>query len=74
MLGSIGEQTAVASAKRAARGDFSDGAKVDEPDKESVDAVRGREVIVTVLTRLSWLSDISSGMRFAENDVVKKAE
>lgn len=52
----MGEFTAVASAKRAVRGDFSDGALV-EGAVESWEDDRGRETIVTLL--FFWLFDMS---------------
>ena len=59
--GSMGELTAVASAKRGVLGDASDGGFSD-PVEESLEGARGR-VMVTVFTRgFSWLSDIALGL------------
>ena len=56
----MGELTAVASAKRAVRGDLSDGGFVQEPSEESEVDARGRSVTVTLLTSFSaLLSDIA---------------
>ena len=52
--GSMGEQTAVASAKRGVRGDFSDGTLSDgAPAEESSEDARGREETETVLEGFS---------------------
>ena len=62
----MGEFTAVASAKRAVRGDFSDGALVVEPVVvESSDEALG--LVATVTCGFFWLSDISSEMRLADS-------
>ncbi len=46
--GSMGEQTAVASANRACRGDFNEGTFNDVvPSDESLEDVRGRVVTLT---------------------------
>ena len=65
--GSIGEQTAVASAKRAVLGDFNEGGFVDDALEESLRGGDGRAVIVTCLGRgFSGLSDIASEYRSFE--------
>ena len=55
----MGEFTAVASAKRAALGDFSDSDLEVDVVVESSDEARGRVSIVNVGLFL-WLSDMSS--------------
>ena len=50
----MGEQTAVASAKRAARGDFNDPVLSDNvPSEESWDELRGRVDMFTVVAGFS---------------------
>ena len=61
LTGSMGELTAVASAKRAALGDLSDGARADGAVESSEDA-RGRVEIV-IVGIFFWDSDIVSGYR-----------
>lgn len=66
----MGEQTAVASAKRAVRGDFRDGALFDDPLEESSDEARGRAAMVICFGRdFSWLLDISSETKALECDL-----
>lgn len=54
----MGELTAVASAKRAVRGDFSDGALYEK--LVELESVVGERVRVANWTSLAWLSDMSS--------------
>ena len=66
---SIGELTAVASAKRGVLGDFSDGGLFDEFE-EPLERFAGRAGILTVFTRgFSWLSDMALGTRSWKDDV-----
>ena len=58
-LASTGESTAVASAKRAALGDFNDSDLETDVDVEVSDEARGRVSIVNAGFFL-WLSDMSS--------------
>lgn len=51
--GSMGEFTAVASAKRAVRGDFSDGGLIESVDEVSSECDRARAATCTCLFRLS---------------------
>lgn len=55
----MGELTAVASAKRGVRGDFSDGGLIDDALEDSLRGPVGRAAIVICLGR--GLSDIASG-------------
>ena len=56
----MGELTAVASAKRAVRGDLNDGGLREERvATESSDEARGR-VAILIWSGFFWLSDISS--------------
>jgi hypothetical protein len=58
----MGEFTAVASAKRGVRGDFSEGGLSDDALDDCLRGVCGREVMVTCLGRgFSGLSDMLSG-------------
>ena len=61
----MGEFTAVASAKRAALGDFSDGAMVDDPSEEETEEARALEVMV-ICFGFCWLCGMTLGNRFAE--------
>lgn len=54
----MGELTAVASAKRAVRGDLSDGALYEK--LVELESVVGERVRVANWTSLAWLSDMSS--------------
>ena len=66
----MGEHTAVASAKRAVLGDFSDGTLVVDPFDESSDEARGRAAMVICFGRgFWWLSDIASGTNSLRGDV-----